>query len=704
MAVKRLFRFLFWLCLAVVPLFRCATISSPTGGPRDSSAPILLRTIPAPYTTNFTGKRIELCFNEYVQLKDQSKFFMMSPPAQLKPVLTLKGRSVVVEFQEPLDSNATYRLDFGSSIVDNNEGNKMVDFTYTFSTGPVVDSLLMAGQMIDAFTRDTIISGMIFFFDAKADSLSQDSVMFRSRAEALFRSDSSGYFVADILRDKPYRIYGLADENGNQLYEPGTDMIAFADTTFNPMELDGFLFEYDSLTRRAELSNPQVVFELFKEEPVKRQTLIEHKRPMRQKLTMVFNAPHPTIDTLNINGVPDGWLIKDWNKRGDSLTMWVNPPTKDDFDHLADTLRARLSFQKHDSVWQFFSHGQNLSFNYKAPIVVKKKVVETKVIKQTRKNRRKNRTITTADSLQFRRDSLAMDSAHQAELKALNPFKFTVNAKQTFVPLDDIIFDFDVPVLKVDPARIKLDRIHNVEAKGKSKARIDTTSHPFTFVRDSSSIYRWRLHSKWTEGDSYRLFIPDGVFNNIAYQSNDTLKSTFTVAKREKYGTLNISMLGDTSMKSSYILELVKPNSNKKYSLVRRVADLRAGQKFVMPFVDLGEYRLRVIEDRNHNGVWDTGSLTMRRYPERVRMWSEQASGVSTIVAKENWEIEVPVDLKHIFIGHSPLDSYVAPVVVPRSVKAVTQVAPEKVESPATHNGKEKEAHKSGKDKVKRAK
>lgn len=608
--------------LAVIFGTRCASIGSIQGGPKDSLPPVIVKMTPLPYSTNFNGKKVSIEFNEYVQLKEQQKNFFMSPAAQEKPLLTVKGRAIEVQFQSPLDSATTYRLDFGSSIRDNNEGNALTGYSFVFSTGDYIDSLMMAGQVINAFERDSVVDAFLFYFDAKADSMKLDSTMFLARAEALFRSDSSGYFFADILKEKPYRIYAIRDENGNQQYESGTDYIGFLDSIYNPTELEGFTLNFDSLTRKMQLDRPQVKLELFMEKPVKRQLLGSQERPMAQKIMMTFSAAQARIDSLELQGVPREWLIEDRNKAGDTLIYWINPGTEENLKALSDTIVGSMIYYRTDSLWQLEPRREKLRFTYKRPAPPK------------------------------------VDKRDTTEKKEVNPFKFTVEASSTLNPESGINFLFDYPLLTMDSAKIELMLIDK---------KVETLRDPVKvrMEQDSTNIRRWKMKAPWIEGRKYDLLIPSGVFTNIAMQKNDSLQSEFTVDQVNKHGTFVFETAAEPGDSTVYIFELYKPEPAKRSSssssasgskgqsqgppIVYRVKDVRAGQTLKMRFIPQGNYRLRIIEDRNGNGEWDTGSLTIRQHPEKVRTWQSETTGLPVLTSKENWEIVEKFKLSELF-------------------------------------------------------
>lgn len=673
--------------LVALMVTSCAQISSPQGGPVDSLPPVILSTLPLPYTTNFAGKKIQIKFNEFIQLKDQQKLFTVSPPAKEKPMLLVKGKVLEITFDEPLDTMTTYKLDFGNSIVDNNEGNKLMNYSFIFSTGPVVDSLMMVGQVFDALTRDSVIDAFLFYFDpakelvrdsvrwAKLDSLERirlrgdtlrtkgmdslaidsiiiskknpklDSMLFTGRPEALFRTDSSGYFVADILKEKPYRIYAVMDNNGNQTYDPGADMVGFVDGVFNPTELGGFTVEVDSMTSRMTIDSLQVYFEVFKEAAIKRQTLLKHERPMRGKINLIFTAPHPKIDTLELEGIDSTWIIRENGVVGDTISLWISPPDKASFDSLADTIRGRVVYQRHDSVWQYYPTVQKLT-------LVNKKPVKKQDDKKKEKKSKKEEEALKQDSLAM--DSLAIDSVALSKIeKEPNPFKFNVVASQTLNPEQGIGFVFDYPLSMLDSTRMELIHLKKKEKKGRAKkdepAEVVEEKVKAYFEQDTLNFRRWVIRAPWQEEDEYKLIIPDSVFQDIGFMTNDTLKQTFTIASSAKFGSFTVKTMDDEMLKGrKYIFELITGKGEQLKVVARRVG-VEAGDELYFKFVTIGNYRMRIIEDLNGNNKWDTGSLIEARQPEKVRIWSNQASRDQTLISKENWEVEMPTDLREIF-------------------------------------------------------
>ena len=63
---------------------------------------------------------------------------IVSPVPTNMPNVTRKLNTVTVKLRDTLEPNTTYSINFGNTIKDVNEGNMMKEFTYTFSTVPIL--------------------------------------------------------------------------------------------------------------------------------------------------------------------------------------------------------------------------------------------------------------------------------------------------------------------------------------------------------------------------------------------------------------------------------------------------------------------------------------------------------------------------------------------------------------------------------------
>ncbi|PIX32407.1 MAG: hypothetical protein COZ59_14155, partial [Bacteroidetes bacterium CG_4_8_14_3_um_filter_31_14] len=142
----------FVVCAFIALMYSCASQSAIQGGPKDEKPPTLLNSKPINKSLNFNEKKIALNFDEFLQLKSVQQKFVMSPPIKENPQIINKGKSVIISFKDSLLPNTTYNLNFSDAIADLNEGNSINDFHFCFSTGSVIDSLMISGKVLNAIT------------------------------------------------------------------------------------------------------------------------------------------------------------------------------------------------------------------------------------------------------------------------------------------------------------------------------------------------------------------------------------------------------------------------------------------------------------------------------------------------------------------------------------------------------------------------
>ena len=217
--------FFIWIVVAVVTgSTGCAQIGAPTGGPRDTIPPRLLRATPPQNSTNFRGNKVTLTFNEYVLLDDIQNNVIISPVQKNNPVIDYKLKTVTVKLKDSLLPNTTYAINFGNAIKDNNEGNPIKNLTYVFSTGNSIDSLQQTGKVIIAETGKTDSSLMAMLYRSTDDSAVQ-----KRKPNYIARVRGDGSFSFNNLSAGNYKIYALKDGDGGKTYNSKTEIFAFAD-------------------------------------------------------------------------------------------------------------------------------------------------------------------------------------------------------------------------------------------------------------------------------------------------------------------------------------------------------------------------------------------------------------------------------------------------------------------------------------------
>lgn len=611
----------FALSLGMVGLFlaaflvRCASINQNlTGGPKDSLPPVILMMTPDNNSTRFpllgNNRKITIEFDEFVQIKDQQKEFFTSPAMKKKPLVTVKGRGIVIQIRDTLLENQTYALNFGSALRDNNEGNPLYSMRYVFSTGDEIDSMICSGYTADSYKADSVAKSFIWFF--RSDSIEHhpdyDSTLFKRKPDAIARAETNGIFIAQNLKPIPYRVYAIEDTNDNQLYEPGTDQVGFLADEINPAELPDFAIWYDSL-RHYVSAEPQLYFRMFTDVTFKRQVLSAHERPGQFEAKLFFGASHPEIRSLVLDSIPEERIIYDPQTVGrDTISLWFNLPP----EQLPDTIRGRITYLKHDSINQLQEVTEELKFAWR--------YVESKEEEKAREKEER-----------AREKAEAAGEEYVAPEKP-NPFKVKLTLTGEINPEEPLSLDFDYPLTRFDSTAVEL------YAEGDGGARSRVAVH---FRRDTANMRRWWMEVPWQQKTKYSLHIPKGSFENVAAEQNDSIGGSFTTYDPEKFATLKINLKakGDGA---NYVVQLL----NASGSILQEKSTMGGALQF--NYVPAGEVKLRVVEDMNRNGKWDSGNVVEGRQPERTEIYSD-AEGVDTFATKVNWEIEMEMDMGELF-------------------------------------------------------
>lgn len=226
-SMRRLLIFLMILSISQLFFQNCAKRGRPTGGAKDSIAPIVLSINPADKSINFNTQKIKLKFDEYVLFKDIANQLVVSPPLKTLPQITPIGASkeFVLTINDTLNTNTTYTFDFGNSITDNNEGNKLERFKYVFSTGKYLDSLKLKGTISDAYERkaDKNITVLLY---AVTETFN-DSIIYKKKPNYIASTLDSTSFSLDNLKGGKYLMIALKEKNSNFIFDPKKDKIGF---------------------------------------------------------------------------------------------------------------------------------------------------------------------------------------------------------------------------------------------------------------------------------------------------------------------------------------------------------------------------------------------------------------------------------------------------------------------------------------------
>jgi hypothetical protein len=295
-------------------LISCASVQSPTGGPRDTIQPVIVKEIPKNLTRNFSGSEIEIEFDEFVKLSNEFTEISVSPAMDIPPVYKAKKEILKLSFEEALQKNTTYTINFGKAIADVNEGNILKNYSYVFSTGDQIDSLSISGKVINSLTKQKLKDVTVFILPT-----SQDSLFGKKKASFFTTTDTSGTFKLSNLREDNYRIYALSEQGGDRIYNGNSEEIGFLNQEIN----------LNKDTSNIELRVFKEVPKLFsitdrKIETDGRITLIFNKAILNPSLTILEPIELNTSKTVEFSTTRDTALIWLPELTFDSIKVAVN--------------------------------------------------------------------------------------------------------------------------------------------------------------------------------------------------------------------------------------------------------------------------------------------------------------------------------------------------------------------------------------------
>lgn len=278
----------------------CAVVRAPTGGPRDTIAPRLLGSIPRNFTREFRGKEIELIFDEFIKIKDQSSSVFISPEPEKQTEIKVNKKSIHIAFKSELLKNTTYSINFGNSIVDYNEGNAYKNFKFVFSTGKKIDSLKISGHVSDPL--DTTSKKDVYVILHKTGD---DSAIIKKKPLLFTSTDKEGNFELANISPGDYAIYALEETNKNKKYDANNESIAFLN---NPIHL--------------KKDTAGINLYLFKEKNDKLKIL--NKKIVGGLLKIVLNQSIDSLDFKLLSPIITGkTYYVEKRSPGDSVLMWM---------------------------------------------------------------------------------------------------------------------------------------------------------------------------------------------------------------------------------------------------------------------------------------------------------------------------------------------------------------------------------------------
>ena len=581
------------LLMLMIVVYSCASMGNPDGGPYDEEPPKFVRSTPKPFAINSKEKKVTIEFDEFIKLEKAAEKVVVSPPQLEQPEIKASGRKVVVGLVDSLRPNTTYTIDFADAIVDNNEGNPLGNYAFTFSTGTTIDTMEVSGTVLSASDLEPVKN-----IQVGLHSDLSDSAFMKKPFDRVSRTDSRGHFSIRGIAPGKYRIYALMDGNQNYLFDSKTEMIAFSDSIIIPAMEDAMRQDTiwkDSLTIDTIKSvgytrflPDDIILRAFKEEN-DRQYLTRSERDKENHFVLTFSARADTLPTLKgLNFDERDAFIIEKTDRNDSICYWI----KDSLIYQMDTLEIQMDYLATDTLDRLVPQTDTLFLANKLTRAEREKL-EAKAAEEKEKERKKKEK--------------------KGEKIEPEPTKFltlNVDAPSAFDLDRNVYLSFDEPVASIDTAAI------HMEIKKDSLWE----EIPFLFVSD------------------YQLSIDSMAFKGVYGLHTNKVKQTMKVKKLNEYGTI---LLNITGADSTAVVELLD-GSGKVLRQQRITPQNTADFYYLNPGT---KFYIRLFNDRNGNGVWDTGKYSEHLQPEEVYYFPKVWEMKANFDFEENWNINaVPVE------------------------------------------------------------
>ncbi|MCX6290184.1 MAG: Ig-like domain-containing protein [Bacteroidetes bacterium] len=528
------FRYFLIFCISAF-MASCALQVAPQGGEKDVKPPKVTKSKPENFSTQFDSKKIQITFDEYIQLKDLNNQLIVSPPLSKNPDAKIKQKTLTVQLDDTLLPNTTYTLNFGNSIVDNNEGNILEGYQYVFSTGEIVDSLKISGIVENALDKKTEKGILVMLYKSE-----DDSCPLKKRPDYFAKTNDKGEFRITNIAPGKYKIFALKESDGDYIYSGPEEKVAFLD---KPVAAD----------------SSNVMLRLFSEKPKQRILRCYSEEP--GKAVVAFAQPAPGISyRFMSDSIKCNLAFTESSRKKDTLIFWYRNTNLDslilffkDNKTIHDTVTIRL----------FKTDGKTFS--------------------------KKKNLLSLAPNCQ---SGGFLDLNKNLEIRFSHPVSESDFSKVTLK--EDSVTLADLPISFSDSLKKNLVIRH-----------------------------------AWKEKTPYHLFIPPGTFGDILNLKNDTLLRDFQTRQATDYGTLT-AKIKITSPGTQYIVMLIDDKET-----VYRSSVIHGDTILSYDFLDPKAYRLKVVEDLNGNGEWDTGNYLQKIQPEPVAYYPE------TLTIRSNWDVDV---------------------------------------------------------------
>lgn len=595
----------------LLTLYACARMGSPDGGWYDETPPRVIGATPEDKATGVKGRKIHIRFNEFIKVDNATENVVVSPPQLEAPEIKAGGKNITVELKDSLKPNTTYTIDFSNAISDNNEGNPLGGYTYTFATGQKIDTLEVSGYVLEAENLEPVKGILVGLYAHLADSAFERLPMLR-----VSKTDSRGHFTIKGVAPGKYRVYALQDVDGDYRFTQKSEQMAFSRDTIVPSSRPDVRqdtlwrdsLRIDSIARvgYTRFLPDDVMLRAFTA-PQTDRFLIKAERSQPECFSLFFTTGNKELPRLRgLNFKAEEAVVVESTVRRDTLIYWL----RDTALVNNDTLRIELQYLSTDTTGQLREQTDTLEMVAKQSYVKRMKDRQ-KLYDEWKKTQDKARKKGDPYETEMRPEALKVEIKPTGELD----------------PDSRVALTLPTPLALVDTSKIHLYAKHDTlwyEARHGLRVRLsaDSLAPPETPLLHCR---RLELTADWQPGIEYSLELDSMAFVDLYGGMSGKMKQGFRVKSDDDYSTLSVGLSGlsDTTL----VVQLL----NSSDGVVKQVSTTGSTARF--SYVRPGTYYLRLFVDTNRNGLWDTGNFAQGLAPESVYYYPEE------IECKAKWDV-----------------------------------------------------------------
>lgn len=571
-------------CLITPMLYSCAKMGAPDGGWYDETPPHVVGAMPAEKSTHVSKRNIRINFNEFVKIDNPTQNVVVSPPQLEVPEIKGEGKSINVKLIDKLQPNTTYTIDFSNAISDNNEGNPLGNFTYSFSTGNHIDTLEVAGYVVQAADLEPVKGILVGLYADLSDTAFKTKPMLR-----VSRTDSRGHFIIRGVAPGKYRVYALQDADGNYSFNQRSEMLAFnhdiIEPSFRPdvrqdtLWRDSLHIESIAQVSYTHFLPDNICLRAFNEIVTDRH-LLKSERPEPNHFTLYYtygDSVLPNVRGLNFN-TKDAFVIES-SAHKDTVTYWL----RDTALVNQDTLKMVVTQNISDSTGVLRQQEDTLTLLAKVPYA--------KRLKDKQK---------AFDEWKKKQDKLKKRGEPYETTMPEEPLKLEITPSGDMDPDQNISIVAKEPLKDVDTNHVRLFSHPSGDSLWYKE--------PYELKRISNEEFQ--VKAAWKPGTEYSFEADSTAFETIYGTMSGKLKQGLKVRGEDAYASLIMTISG---MQGRHIIAQLLDGQSK---IVKQSFTDNGQAEFY--YLKPGKYFMRIIVDANNNKKWDTGNYDTNLQPEEV--------------------------------------------------------------------------------------